>query len=288
MRTSVIFFSFLLSAALGLAGCSRSNIESVKLMNEGVQLAQNERLIESAEALQKSTSIDPSNALAYWNLAIVQMQMKKYNAARDSLKLAIQIDGKPSYYQKLGTIHMELKEWDQAKAAFEKAAEANPKFFKSFYKLGQVYERMDKPQEALTQYTKAVQAGPRFMPAYSQLGRLYAALELYPQAAQVLQSALKVAHPGSEDAALIHHLLGTVYQQEEKYDQAIAEFKAALDIDPQMGETLFSLGWTYSLTKDTEEAKRFLTKFIESAGNKTPGHYVTAAKNRMSELDTRL
>ena len=43
----------------------------------------------------------------------------------------------------------------------------------------------------------------------------------------MLNEALKVAMPGTEEEANIHHLLGTVYQQQRKYDDAIAEFQAA-------------------------------------------------------------
>ena len=189
------------------------------------------------------------------------------------------------YHEKLGTVLMELEDWAGAKAAFEKAIEVDDSLFKAYYKLAQVYEQMDDPQQALQMYTQAIEKGPRFLEAYSQLGRLYADLGYLDHSAQVLQSALQVAQPGTQEEADIHHLLGTVYQQQRNYDQAIEEFRAALDIEPGMRDALFSLGWTYSLQNQREEARRFLKKFVDVAGAEAPPHYLKAARDRLSELE---
>jgi tetratricopeptide (TPR) repeat protein len=101
-----------------------------------------------------------------------------------------------------------------------------------------------------------------------------------------LTEALKVAMPGTEEEANVHHLLGTVYQQQRKFDDAIAEFQAALAIVPGMSDALFSLGWTYALQGNDEEAKRYLDKYVMMAGTDAPEHYVKAARDRLAELRT--
>jgi tetratricopeptide (TPR) repeat protein len=158
--------------------------------------------------------------------------------------------------------------------------------FKAHFKLGRCSEGLEDSQSALYQYTDAIKTGPRFLPSYSALGRLYADLRYPDNAAQVLSEALKVAMPGTEEEANIHHLLGTVYQQQRKFDEAIAEFQAALAIVPGMGDALFSLGWTYALQGNDEEAKRYLDKYVMMAGTDAPEHYVKAARDRLAELRT--
>jgi len=101
-----------------------------------------------------------------------------------------------------------------------------------------------------------------------------------------LNEALKVAMPSTEEEANIHHLLGTVYQQQRKYDEAIEQFQAALGIVPGMSDALFSLGWTYALQGNEEEAKRYLDKYVMMAGADAPEHYVKAARDRLAELRT--
>jgi tetratricopeptide (TPR) repeat protein len=281
-------FGFVLVGLILMGGnCSRARVESMNEMNAGVELAQMKRFNEAAESLQKAAALDPTNHQAYHNLAIVQMELRSFSAAREALERAIVASpGTAGYHEKLGTVLVELEDWKGAQTAFAKALELDPSLFKAHFKLGRCSEELEDPQSALHQYTEAIKTGPRFIPSYSALGRLYADLRYPDQAAQVLKEALKVAMPGTEEEANIHHLLGTVYQQQRKYDEAIAEFQAALGIVPGMPDALFSLGWTYALQNNDEEAKRYLDKYVMMAGADAPEHYVKAARDRLAELRT--
>ena len=193
-----------------------------------------------------ATAIDPTNDQAFYNLALVHIELRSFERAKQDLQQAITINGEVAGYQeKLGTVLMQLEEWAEAKTAFEASIELDPDLFKAYFKLAQVLEELEDPQNALQRYTEAIQHGPRFLEAYSALGRLYADLGYLDQAAQVLNSGLEVAMEGTEEEANLHHLLGTVYQQQRNFDQAITHFRAALDIVPGMRDALFSLGDYY-------------------------------------------
>ena len=266
--------------------CSRARVESLHRMNEGVVLAAQKQHVAAVEKLQSATALDPTNDQAYWNLAIVHMEMQRFDAARDDLRRAIDIQPQIAGYQeKLGTVAMELEDWDGAREAFERALELDENLFKAYYKLGRIHERQDEPQQALERYTEAVRRGPRFIEGYRSLGRLYAELGYLGEAVQVLQSGLQVAIPGTDDEAELHHLLGTVYQQQQNYDGAVEQFRGALQIEPGMREALFSLGWTYGLQDNREEARRFLKRYIDLAGADAPQHYLKAAQDRIGQLD---
>ena len=266
--------------------CSRERVESLTAMNEGVVLASQKQYVEAVDRLQRSVTIDPSNDQAYWNMAIVHMEMQRFDAARDDLQSAIQINPRiAGYHEKLGTVLMELEQWDQAREAFEAALAVDENLFKAYYKLGQIYERQDDAQHALESYTAAVQHGPRFIEAYRSLGRLYADLGYLAEAAQVLTSGLSVVIEDTEDEAGLHHLLGTVYQQQRNYDQAVDEFQEALRIEPGMQEAMFSLGWTYALQDNRDEARRYLKRYVDAATGTAPAHYLKAAQDRLTQLD---
>jgi tetratricopeptide (TPR) repeat protein len=214
------------------------------------------------------------------------MEMQRFDAAADDLRRAIDINSDAAgYHEKLGTVLMELEQWDQARTAFERALELDAHLFKAHYKLGQIAERQDDPQTALQRYDQAVREGPRFIAAYRSLGRLYADLGYQGEAAQVLQTGLEVVIPETEDEAELHHLLGTVYQQQRNYDGAVEQFRQALQIAPAMREALFSLGWTYGLQNNREEARRYLKRYIDLAGEEAPAHYMKAAQDRLGQLE---
>ena len=266
--------------------CSRARVESLTDMNEGVVLAAQKQYLAAVEKLQSAAAIDPTNDQAYWNLAIVHMEMQRFDAARDDLQRAIDISpNSAGYHEKLGTVLMELEQWPQAREAFERAVSLDENLFKAYYKLGQIHERQDEPQQALERYTEAVRRGPRFIEGYRSLGRMYADLAYLGEAVQVLQAGLQVAIPQTEDEAELHHLLGTVYQQQRNYDGAVEQFRAALEIEPAMREALFSLGWTYGLQNNREEARRYLKRYIDLAGEDAPAHYLKAAQDRLGQLD---
>ncbi len=281
-------FGFVVVGLILMGGnCSRARVESMNEMNAGVELAQMKRFGEAAKSLEKAAALDPTNHQAYFNLAIVQIELRSFSAAREALERAIV--AKPDtagYHEKLGSVLIELNDWKGAQTALKNSLELDPTLFKAHFKLGRCSEELEDPQNALYQYSDAIMTGPRFLPSYSALGRLYADLRYPDQAAQVLAEALKVAMPGTEEEANIHHLLGTVYQQQRKYDEAITEFQSALGIVPGMSDALFSLGWTYALQGNDEEAKRYLDKYVMMAGADAPEHYVKAARDRLAELRT--
>ncbi|MEM7437826.1 MAG: tetratricopeptide repeat protein [Myxococcota bacterium] len=286
MRSHKIGF-VLVSLILMGGNCSRARVESMNEMNAGVEMAQLKRYNEAAEMLEKAAALDPTNHQAYFNLAIVQIEQRNFSAAREALERAIV--AKPDmagYHEKLGTVLIELEDWKASQAALSKALELDPALFKAHFKLGRVYEELDDQQNALFAYTDAIKTGPRFLPSYSALGRLYADLRYPDNAGQVLGEALKVAMPGTEEEANIHHLLGTVYQQQRRFDDAVTEFQTALGIVPGMPDALFALGWTYGLQNNDEEAERYLNKYVMMAGTEAPENYVKAAKDRLAELRT--
>lgn len=265
--------------------CSRTRVESINLMNEGVVLAAQKQYLQAAEKLERATAVDPTNDQAFWNLAIVHMEMHKFERARDDLQRAIDVNPQVAgYHEKLGTVLMELEDWQGAQTSLGRAIELDAQLFKAHYKLGQVHERLDNPQEALREYTAAIQAGPRFIEAYRSLGRLYADLGYLDLAVQVLQSGLQVVIEGTEDEAHLHHLLGTVFQQQRNYDSAVGEFRSALRLMPSLREALFALGWTYALQDNREEARRYLKQYVDTAGGDAPRHYVKAAQDRLISL----
>jgi tetratricopeptide (TPR) repeat protein len=276
------FFAILLCTA---ADCSRARVESINKMNEGVTAAVQKRYVDATKLLESAAVIDPQNDQVFWNMALVHMELRKYDRARDDLQKAIALNADSGGYQeKLGTVLIELKDWNAAKQAFEKSIALEPNLFKAYYKLAQVNEQLDDQQSALKNYTAAVEKGPRFLEAYNALGRLYADLGYLDQSVQVLNEALKVALPGTEEEAQAHHLVGTVYQQQKKFDDAVREFKAALAVVPGMRDALFSLGWTYQLQGNKDEAKRYLQKFVDVAGAEAPAHYVKAARDKIAEM----
>jgi tetratricopeptide (TPR) repeat protein len=286
-RLQILGVGLIAMLVLSGSNCSRARVESMTAMNEGVGLAQQLQYVDAVKKLETATAIDSTNDQAFYNLAMVHIELRAFDRAREDLQKAITANPEVAGYQeKLGTVILQMEEPDleAAKQAFERAIQLDPDLFKAYYKLAQVHERLDDPQHALELYTQAIQHGPRFLEAYSELGRLYADLGFLDQASRVLAAGLEVAIPQTQEEANLHYLLGSIYQQQRDYERAIQEFRAALAIIPGMRDALFALGWTYSLVENREEARRYLQKFVDVAGPDTPAHYTQAAQSRLAAL----
>jgi hypothetical protein len=57
-----------------------------------------------------------------------------------------------------------------------------------------------------------------------------------------------------------------------------------LELKPNMEDAMFSLGWSYSYT-NPENAKIWLEKFVQSAGQKARADYLAAASARLAEIE---
>ena len=280
--TGIICISMFLIAGT----CSQERVKSMEENNKGTEYYQRKLYAQAIEHLNRAVTLDDTNEQAHYNLAQVYIATKQWPDAARHLQKAIALHEKPNamYEYKLGFVLFQMREYEQAKEHLEKAIQTDPKLFKAHYRLAKVFEKLDKPEDALKKYTDAIMANPRFIPAYRDLGALYADLGYLDYAIQVFQSALKAVVEGSEEEAQIRHALGTVYIEKGMYNEAIEQFRRALEIKPSMLEALFSLGWAYKLKGDKENARLYLERFVRSAGDRVPSHFVQAAQDALFEM----
>jgi tetratricopeptide (TPR) repeat protein len=92
---------------------------------------------------------------------------------------------------------------------------------------------------------------------YYGLGSIYLDKQLYSQAIQLFQKALKSKDlEGAENIAVTLNALGFTYAAQEQYDLAIRHYKDALDKKPDYVTALNNLGFAY-------EKKQLMTQALE-------------------------
>jgi superkiller protein 3 len=255
--------------------------------NIGVEYYQKKLYPQAVDHLNRAITLDSNNEQAHFNLAQVYIATSQWQDAATHLQNAIALNDKVAdYHYKLGFAMYQLNEYEQAETSLLKSSKMDPSLYKAYYRLGRTYEAMDRAEDALRQYTESINKNPRFIDAYRDLGTLYAELDFLPQSVQVFQSALEAVSEGSADEAEIRHRLGTVFQEQRRYQDAIAQFRRALEIDPRQNDTLFCLGWTYAMIDQQEDARLYLKKFVNAAkGNREiRADYVKAAQDKLFEF----
>lgn len=99
--------------------------------------------------------------------ATVPQAVEKYHAI-----LAIRPNHAPALIN-LGTIHYNLREYEQTERFYRQATEADPDYALAFFDLGNVLDEMQRLTEATAAYQKAVSLVPQYADAHYNLALSY-------------------------------------------------------------------------------------------------------------------
>jgi superkiller protein 3 len=201
------------------ADSARNYVEFENVMRKGIQLYPNEarfyyglgialrrtgKLEEAIAAYRQAIKLKPDDADAYINMGNALSDQKKLEDAIAAYRQAIRL--KPDYayaYNNLGVALSDQKKLEDAIAAYRKAIELDPKYAAAYIGLGNRLSDLGKKEEAITAYLKALS--------------LPEDISITPTTAHTLA----------------HNNLGLVYQEQGKLNEALAEYEAALKIDPK-------------------------------------------------------
>ena len=73
----------------------------------------------------------------------------------------------------LGTVHFNLRQWEQAEACYGKALETRADYGLAHYNLGNLCDATGRPREAIEHYKKALEIDPSYADAHYNLALLY-------------------------------------------------------------------------------------------------------------------
>lgn len=129
---------------------------------------------------------------------------------------------------KLGTTHMDLKEWTEAEQVLVAANKAHPENPHILFALGELFLQEKKTSEAERVLRQGLQYEPRSWQARFTLGRLYWGSNDIKSAAQQVALALQL-NPNFAEA---HLLAGNIFLRARKNAEAQFEFQEYLRLAP--------------------------------------------------------
>jgi len=186
---------------------------------------------------------------------------------------------------------------DEAIEQYKKAIAASPNEPSYYYSMGTAYQGKNDPASldlAIENYRKAQKMNPKEA-AYKQV--LTAALAA--KAAPLVQSAItkQTATPKPDlvgaiadyeaalrisDDADTYKNLGTAYQGNNNFAQAVKVYEKAFQLDPKnQAEALYYLGTCYEQLKNIPQAKAAYERYLKAA---PAGQFANDAKGRIKEL----
>ena len=216
------------------------------------------KLQDSAQALrafQEAVRLDPKLAPAYDGLGISYCRIGRVDRGREALAHAQALDPKnPAYPFSLGICEDSAgpKGYEAALAAFQKAADLDPKNAGTQFEIGAALQKLNRHQAAVAYFQKAIELDPKMFVAYNNLGVSLAALGEFDQAVKLYQQAIKL-HPELAGLSLYTNL-GIAFLYRNNLPRAEAAFTLETAINPDHLEARLNLGNIYAIQGRTEEA----------------------------------
>jgi tetratricopeptide (TPR) repeat protein len=144
-------------------------------------------------------------------------------------------------------LYIQQKNWDKAIDVLQKDISKNPKSDEGYYLLGYVYGEQGNFEGLVENYDKSLAISQNFVKDISA-SRKYFWAQAFNRGVSLYQKGVKST---DTDSAKIY------------YDKSIADFKSALKIEPDSGDTYKNLAFVYLSKGDNNAAIEPLQKLIE-------------------------
>ncbi len=231
------------------------------------------------------------SVLSYKTLGETFEKMKLFPTALDAYSKGLEKTAQGNlFYQKMGDLSLECNDVASSLECYKKAYEMNPAdrevliklatinqtyypekvdltidyynallefgidLDKIYYELGHLYLKKSDKIHAVSAFKLAEELCPENPYYNNSLAYAYVKAELYDDAIEYYQKAIKL-NPDSEWTSIVCHALGAIYAEiKENYQAAEATFNAGMVLDPKNVDIQLSLGDLFMSQNDLDKA----------------------------------
>lgn len=237
---------------------------------------------------------DEHRAAVMQRLTQLLLQQRRFTEALDYLRMAAQAGlGGQETVRKIGLVHLELEQYDEAIAVFGDMLQKDPTAYNIRLYLGIAYEEKGDLDKAHTEFSKIPRNAHQYLDAVSHIalilkeqGKPDAAIALLKETIQTNsanfelylnlsslydaidrpQAALEtlLEHESSfQKEPRLHFRIGVLLDKLGKRNESILRMKQVLQLDPTDAQALNYLGYSYAeMGINLEEALKYLKQAV--------------------------
>lgn len=140
---------------------NENKLQAKHLVQQADDLAMKNDFAGSLALLNQATTLDPTYAATYSQLAKLYYSAGEIDKASDAIAQALAREPyHPEYLYVQGKILERQSKLDDALAAFQESARVNPKESDAYFEMGAIYQQRGDRTGALAAYKKAVEISP--------------------------------------------------------------------------------------------------------------------------------
>jgi len=227
-------------------------------------------------ALAHAIALRPDDVKSLSLLAQLDLAKNRPLDAADLLLRANKLDpNNPDILFLMAQVSINQKFFEDALPLLEQAVALAPARADIRAALGESYYKADKIQKAVATFLQLIQSAPSPR-AYSFLGVAYTDLGRFDEARAQFEAALKL--DPADTFSLFH--LGYLAEKQGNNSTAEAIFRKVLAQDPNFPYALLELATLRMDAHSFDEAASLLRRFVQVSDNPTPGYYKLAMAER--------
>lgn len=234
----------------------------------------NKRSAESAKRaltfFQQALDLDPTYAQGYAGLADAYTILGYYNAlapeeaypkAKAAAMKALELDHSLAEpHATLGVIKRDFEwDWSGAEREFARAVALNPGYAEAYHWHGTLHGMLGRHAEAMAIKTHALSLDPLSVVVRTDLARMLYFSRDYDQAIAQYRSAIEM-DPSFSTA---HLWLGQAYEQKSMFDIGIAEFQTGVQLTGGSAFSLAKLAHGFALAGSPDRCESLLRQLLE-------------------------
>lgn len=166
----------------------------------------------------------------------------------------------PEAHLALGRAYATQRRFGGAERALQQAIYLRPGFWPDHHYLARVYQMQGQQEAAATQFREVISSAPRCVSGYNNLGTTYVFLEREDDARRMFERSLAI-----EPNYIAFSNLGTIHFQSSRFADAIAMYRAALELDSADYSLWGNLAYACASVGQEEEAQRAFQRAAELA-----------------------
>ncbi len=233
--------------------------------NLGLVREEQGRFDDAVASLQKALALNPRLRGANLFLGIAHYRLNQYVPAIAALRIEIKLTpADPKAWMWLGVTELAAERPEEAAVALDKAAKLGPNDVDILYHRGHAHLLVSK-----LSYERMLRANPDSWRVRQVLAQADAEADRDADAVAEFQAAIKAApqQPG------LHEELGTEFWKLNKMEEAQAEYKRELAIDPHSRLATYKLGSLLVESAKPEEGKPLIEAALREDPNLKEAYY---------------
>jgi len=145
----------------------------------------------------------------------------------------------------LGELYDQMKGYEQAAAAFERVPRSSPLWLNAQLRRAYDLSSLERVEEAKSLLTELIKAHPEDMRTYYTLGNMLRGNKEYAAAIEQYTKAIEKLGPPDKSHWSLYYARGVSYERLKDWPKAEADLKRSLELDPNQELTLNYLGYSW-------------------------------------------